>query len=167
MNFTDNTISNGVLYFYKISATNTVGETVNSGLAEAYPSATRACRAGQFDGHGQRRLRTCVRIDLAWSSVLGATSYTVKRSTANGGPYTTVANGAGTIFLTYADIGLTSGTTYYYVISATNSIGCQFNLNSGQRHDICPRCQPQNGCLRMRGYVTTPATPPTPMAPSP
>ena len=58
---------------------------------------------------------------LAWSAVPGATSYTVKRATVPGGPYTVVAsNLTGT---TYADTGLVSGTAYYYVVTATNASG--------------------------------------------
>jgi len=45
----------------------------------------------------------------------------VKRATASSGPYTNVAmNLTG---LDYTDTGLTLGTTYYYVITATNSFG--------------------------------------------
>src|SRR3989338_3689146 len=58
---------------------------------------------------------------LSWSASSGATSYTVKRSTTNGGPYTAVATGlTGT---SHADTGLTNGTTYYYVVSAVNADG--------------------------------------------
>jgi hypothetical protein len=118
-NFTDITVSNNVLYYYKVSATNAVGETVNSGLAAAYPSSTApAVPTGLVASTTSH-----VRIDLAWNSVPGATSYSILRSTSNSGTYTTIANGAGTIFLTYADPGLTPSTTYYYVITATNSIG--------------------------------------------
>ncbi len=58
---------------------------------------------------------------LSWNTVLGATSYTVKRSTTSGGPYTTVASGVtGT---TFTDTALTDGVTYYYTVSAVNSNG--------------------------------------------
>ena len=117
--FTDNTPSNNVLYFYKVSATNAFGETVNSGLATAYPSSTAPVAPASLVASATSH----VRIDLAWNSVPGATSYSIKRSTSNGGTYTTLANDVGTIFLTYADTGLTPNTTYYYVVTATNSIG--------------------------------------------
>jgi hypothetical protein len=60
-------------------------------------------------------------VGLGWSAVTGATSYNVKRSTTNGGPYATIASVAGT---NYPDIGLVNGTTYYYVVS-TVSIGAE------------------------------------------
>jgi mannan endo-1,4-beta-mannosidase len=62
---------------------------------------------------------------LSWNASAGAASYTVKRSTTSGGPYTTIATGlSGT---SYTDMGLTNGTTYYYVVSATNSAGSSAN----------------------------------------
>jgi len=62
---------------------------------------------------------------LSWSAVSGATSYTVKRSTSSGGPYTNVATNVTTP--SYTNTGLTNGTTYYYVVSASNSAGQSAN----------------------------------------
>jgi hypothetical protein len=64
---------------------------------------------------------------LNWSASSGATSYNVKRSINSGGPYTTVASPTTT---GYTDVGLTGGTTYYYVVSAVNVAG--ESANSGQ-----------------------------------
>ena len=61
---------------------------------------------------------------LSWSASSGATSYTLKRSTTNGGPYTDVVSQAGTSF---TNTGLTNGTTYYYVVSASNGGGSSGN----------------------------------------
>jgi hypothetical protein len=57
---------------------------------------------------------------LTWQASSTATSYNVKRSTTNGGPYSVVAN---ITTPNYADTGLTNGTTYYYVVSALNPAG--------------------------------------------
>lgn len=60
-------------------------------------------------------------VSLTWAAVSGAAGYSVKRSTTAGGPYTTVkTNAVGT---SYTDTGLTNGTTYHYVVSATNAEG--------------------------------------------
>ncbi len=58
---------------------------------------------------------------LTWTAASGATGYGVHRSTTSGGPYTTVASNI--VGTGYTDIGLTNGTTYYYVVTATNAEG--------------------------------------------
>lgn len=55
-------------------------------------------------------------INLTWNSITNATTYNVKRSTTNGGPYSVIASGV--ITTNYQDTGLTGGTIYYYVVSA-------------------------------------------------
>ena len=66
-------------------------------------------------------------VNLSWSASAGATSYNVKRSTVNGGPYSTIASPGGT---SHTDNTVTGGTTYYYVVSAVNASG--ESANSGQ-----------------------------------
>jgi len=56
---------------------------------------------------------------LAWTASSGASSYNVKRSLTSGTELT-VTNVTGTRVV---DTGLVNGTPYYYVVSATNSIG--------------------------------------------
>lgn len=69
------------------------------------------------------------KVTLNWTSVEGATSYNVKRATISGGEYTIIGTNTTNSAITFEDTGLTSGTTYYYVVSAkvndvegTNSI---------------------------------------------
>ncbi|XID96169.1 cellulose binding domain-containing protein [Paenibacillaceae bacterium WGS1546] len=64
-------------------------------------------------------------VALSWTASSGATSYTVKRATTSGGPYTNVATNV--TATSYTNMGLTNGTTYYYVVSATNSAGTSAN----------------------------------------
>jgi len=59
-------------------------------------------------------------VPLNWNTSLNATGYNVKRSTTNGGPYTVIASPATN---GYADTSVINGTTYYYVVSATNTLG--------------------------------------------
>jgi hypothetical protein len=64
-------------------------------------------------------------VPLRWQPSFGATSYTVKRATSSGGPYSTVASGL--TGSSYTDASVTNGTTYYYVVTASNSAGTSGN----------------------------------------
>ena len=60
-------------------------------------------------------------ITLNWTNPPLGFQYTVQRSSAASGPFTTIASPvSGT---TYRDIGLTNGKTYYYQVSASNNAG--------------------------------------------
>jgi hypothetical protein len=65
-------------------------------------------------------------VTLTWNAAGGATSYTVKRGIASGGPYAAVAT-LGSSPTSFTDSGLTNGTTYYYVVTGTNSAGTSPN----------------------------------------
>ncbi len=60
-------------------------------------------------------------VALSWNASSGATSYNVKRSTTNGGPYSNVATNV--TAASFTNTGLVNGTTYYYVITALNANG--------------------------------------------
>lgn len=60
------------------------------------------------------------RVQLSWWEASAATSYNIKRSLNDGGPYVTITNVATTAF---ADASVVNNRTYYYVVSAVNSIG--------------------------------------------
>lgn len=57
-------------------------------------------------------------IDLAWTASVDsyASGYRILRSTTQGGPYSQVAEVTPVSATSYQDTGLTSSTTYYYVI---------------------------------------------------
>jgi carboxypeptidase T len=60
-------------------------------------------------------------IGLTWTAASGATGYSVHRGLTSGGPYAMAQTGVvGTAF---TDPGLANGTTYYYVVTATNQAG--------------------------------------------
>ncbi|WP_281888374.1 cohesin domain-containing protein [Paenibacillus sp. YYML68] len=65
-------------------------------------------------------------VSLSWGAVNNATSYHVRRSVAEGGPYTTIATNVTSN--AYVD-NITSGSTYYYVITAVNAGGQSANSN--------------------------------------
>ncbi len=112
--YTPDTASTGIYN----SATGTGSVTVTSGSTGTgtAPSAPTGLTATAGDQQ----------VALAWTASLGATSYNVKRSTTNGGPYTTVASPTTT---SETDTGLTNGTKYYYVVTAVDSAGESPNSN--------------------------------------
>ena len=83
------------------------------GLTTAYPSTPAAPT-------GLAATATLTSVGLTWSAASGATGYNVKRSTTSGSGYTTISTPTGT---SSTDNSVTAGTTYYYVVSATNSSG--------------------------------------------
>ena len=62
-------------------------------------------------------------VSLSWTASTSATSYLVQRSTVSGGE-TTITTTSTT---NYLDKGLPSGTTYYYVVGASNLLGQSAN----------------------------------------
>ena len=70
------------------------------------------------------------KVDLSWTSASGADTYTVKRSTTQGGPYTNLI--ANLVGATYSDTTVTNGTTYYYVVQAKNSSSNLSGANSNE-----------------------------------
>jgi mannan endo-1,4-beta-mannosidase len=60
-------------------------------------------------------------VTIGWTAVAGALRYSVKRSAVSGGPYTTIATQVSSP--PYTDTGLTNGTPYYYVLSASSPGG--------------------------------------------
>jgi hypothetical protein len=63
-------------------------------------------------------------VQLAWTGTIKATAYSVRRSTASGGPYTVV--GSPTLS-SYVDRAVANNTTYFYVVAATDAIGSSPN----------------------------------------
>src|SRR6202000_1344325 len=70
--------------------------------------------------NGLKALGQDGRVVLVWKASTGATSYHLKRATTSGGPYATVASGT---CLCATNLGVSNGTTYYYVVSAVNAAG--------------------------------------------
>jgi hypothetical protein len=89
------------------------GASTDIGADEVVPAPDAPTGLAAAAGDGE--------VALSWAAADRATKYNVKRSTASGGPYTTIAAGvAGT---SYTDTDVLNGTTYYYVVSAVNAGG--------------------------------------------
>jgi fibronectin type 3 domain-containing protein len=125
--YTDTTVTNGTTYYYVITAVNATGESANSAQVSATPQAPlpAAPTVPTLTGQSGNSQNT-----LTWTASSGATSYEVKRSTTATGPYTTITNSVySNVYSTYTDTTAVNGTTYYYVVSASNTGGSSANSN--------------------------------------
>jgi fibronectin type 3 domain-containing protein len=113
-NFTDSSLTNFTAYFYVVSAVNASGESANSTQISSTPITIPNAPTGVTATAGNAQ------VSLAWTAVLGAASYKVKRGTTTGGPYTTVSSPS---VATFTDTNLTNGTTYFYIVTAVNAAG--------------------------------------------
>src|SRR5207249_2081642 len=117
--FTNTGLTNGVTYFYKVRAVNSVGLSPLSTEASATPSTTPSAPQNLQASAGTGN------ITLTWHapSTNGGTAitgYKVYRSTSSGTETGYVSLGNVT---SYINTGLTPGVTYFYKVLAVNSIG--------------------------------------------
>ncbi len=119
LTYLDTSLTNGVTYYYQVSAVNTAGEGERTAELSASPlgrpSAPLNLQATAGDG----------RVMLTWSPPASdggspITSHPLYRSTSSGAE--TLLTTVGPV-LTYTDTGLTPGVTYYYQVSAINGQG--------------------------------------------
>ena len=101
--------------------------------APASPSGLSATAAGSSQ------------INLAWTdNASNEQNYVVARGTVSGGPYTDIATLAANT-TSYSSTGLAPGTTYYYVVRATNGGGASANSNQANATTVqVPPAAPSN-----------------------
>jgi fibronectin type 3 domain-containing protein len=113
--YTQTGLTNGTTYYYVVTAVNGNGESTASSQASCTPSALPVPTGVTVTpGYGQET--------IAWTAVPGATSYNIYWSTTAG---VTPANGTKITHANspYTQTGLTTGTTYYYVVTTVTSAG--------------------------------------------
>ncbi|HKD94095.1 MAG TPA: fibronectin type III domain-containing protein [Gaiellaceae bacterium] len=120
--WTDSGLTNGATYYYKVSALNSVGESVGSNEMSATPSQPATAPSAPTLNSATAANTT---VTLAWGAPSNnggsaVTGYRVYRGTSSGGEtlVTTLGN-----ITSWTDTGLGNGTTYYYKVSAVNSVG--------------------------------------------
>ena len=113
LTYPDGNVTGGTTYYYEVAAVDAAGQSPMSSEVSATPPQLPAAPTGLTATAGASN------ISLSWNAVSGATSYNIYRGTSSGGE-TFDLNVAST---SYNDIGLTASTTYYYQVTAVNSIG--------------------------------------------
>ncbi len=110
-----------VLTFMASNAVQEIQENLlNSGYANFNCLVLRAVLSPPAALAGLTASPGNAQVSLTWSASAGASSYNVKCSTTSGSGYVTITNLTPTSFV---DTGLANGSTYYYVVSATNNYG--------------------------------------------
>ena len=116
-------LSASTSYYFQVTAVSDAGEGSPSSMAYATtPQAPFSAPVTLTATAGP------LQVSLSWEYVSNCYMYNVKRSTTAGGPYTAVT----TVQMgnSCTDTGLTAGTTYYYVVTATDYTGTLESTNS-------------------------------------
>src|SRR5207245_1751346 len=138
--YTNTGLSSGITYFYKVAAVNSASTSPQSNEASARtvtpPSAPQNLQATGGAGN----------VTLSWqapSSNGGSsiTNYKIYRSSTSGteGYLVTVGN-----VTSYTNTGLTVGHTYFYKVTAVNSVGTSPQSNEASATTFTIPSAPQN-----------------------
>ena len=112
LTYADTSVTNGTLYFYRIVANFSSGSSESASSNGVTPGITPRVPTGLAITANT----TGTDLELTWATTANATGYKLYYSTTSGGPYTLglTTNTASANLLS----GLTSGTPYYFVVSA-------------------------------------------------
>ena len=123
--YTATGLTNGVTYFFKVSAYNAQGTGAEAGPEAVVPATVP--NAPTLNSATANSVKT---ITLQWTPVPVASNggsavlyYNVYRATSSGGTYVLVGTASGATASGYTDTGLTAGTYYYYKVTAVNDVG--------------------------------------------
>jgi sugar lactone lactonase YvrE len=90
---------------------------------------------------------------LTWAASVNATNYNVERAMSSGGPYTIIGM---TTTTSFTDTNVLAGTTYYYVVTASNSGGVSGNSTEvSVTISIPPPPSPEIGWYDFEGNTMT------------
>ncbi|MDB6029348.1 MAG: hypothetical protein JWM68_5571 [Verrucomicrobiales bacterium] len=121
--YSDTSVGSVTTYYYVVRATNSAGLSANSAqVSVTTPSGAPVAPSGLV-----ATAWTSTSIRLSWTdNSNNEANFIVGRGTASGGPYSDIAI-LGANVTTYTNTGLTTGTTYYYVVRSSNGNGSSVN----------------------------------------
>ncbi|QUI20896.1 hypothetical protein HZI73_00595 [Vallitalea pronyensis] len=123
--YEDTGMTNGIAYYYVVTAVNDGGESPNSAEVAITPNPQLP--------QAPMNLIITPRdnaIELTWQPIYNADNYKVMRSETEGGPYVSVLDS--TTNTTFTDTNVVFGKTYYYVVQAKNTTGTSNNSAEAQ-----------------------------------
>ena len=151
----DSNVANGTIYNYVVTASNGTCSSGNSVEVTATPSCTPPAAPTNL-----RAVANNGAVKLTWDLVTGAVSYRVLRSTTSGSGYALVGTSG---VASYTDTSVTNGTTYYYVVAASNGLCSSVNSPSVPAAPACTppsvptnlRATPGNGKIDLTWNAST------------
>ncbi|ATW25596.1 fibronectin type III domain-containing protein [Candidatus Formimonas warabiya] len=146
--YTATDLTNGTTYYFAVTAVNTAGESEKSEEASGTPEAAVAVPAvpTNLSAIGGDR-----QVDLTWNPSEGSVSYSVYMGTVSGA-YDSTPLAEEISGTRYTATGLDNGQTYYFAVTAVNSMGA-----SEKSEEASATCQKQNEeeIARMTGYTVS------------
>src|SRR5216683_2926869 len=148
--YTDSSALNGITYFYKVAAVNSVGPGPLSNEASATPATVPSAPQNLVASAGNGS------VSLSWTAPASnggaaVTSYNVLRSTTNG---TETLLSSGVVGTTFTDSTVSNGTTFFYKVAAVNSVGPGPLSNEAS---ATPQVPPSAGFVRRIASATAAA----------
>jgi fibronectin type 3 domain-containing protein len=160
--YTDTAVTNGVTYYYQVSAVSNVGEGPRSNEASATPTQTPPPPSPPSAPTNLAATGGNAQVTLTWQAPASnggspITNYKIYRGTTSGSEtlIATIGNQ-----LSYSDGGLTNGVTYYYQVSAVNSVGEGPRSNEASATPTAPATPPgaPQGLVATAGDATVTLT---------